>query len=55
MTICADYAEVFETEIRPRRRARNRARRLAAYALWAALLIIRPQLALEILRERRGA
>jgi hypothetical protein len=53
MTICADYAEVFETEIRPRRRAASRARRAAAYALWAGLFLIRPRLALQILRESR--
>lgn len=53
MTICADYAEVFEREIRPRRRAAGRARRAAAYALWTALFLIRPRLALQILRERR--
>ena len=55
MTICADYAEVFETEIRPRRRAVSRARRVAAYAVWAGLFIVRPRLAVQILRERRGA
>jgi hypothetical protein len=54
MTICADYAELFETEIRPRRRAASRARKALAWTLWTALLIIRPKLALEILRERRG-
>ena len=53
MTICADYAEVFEREIRPRRRAASRARRAAACALWAGLFLIRPRLALQILRERR--
>jgi hypothetical protein len=53
MTICADYAEVFETEIRPRRRAASRARRAAAYALWAGLFLIRPRLALQILGESR--
>ena len=52
MAIVADYAEVFETEIRPRRRASNRARRAAAYALWAALFLVRPGLARQILRER---
>lgn len=51
MTVCADYAEVFETEIRPRRRAANRARRAAAYLVWAGLFLIRPRLALQILRE----
>jgi hypothetical protein len=54
MTICADYAEVFETEIRPRRRAVSRARRALAYALWAGLFVVRPRLALEILRDRRS-
>ena len=54
MTICADYAELFETEIRPRRRAASRLRRAGAYALWAGLFLIRPRLALQILRERRG-
>ena len=53
MTVCADYAEVFEREIRPRRRVASRARRAAAYALWTALFLIRPRLALQILRERR--
>jgi hypothetical protein len=53
MTVCADYAEVFEREIRPRRRVASRARRAAAYALWTGLLLIRPRLALQILRERR--
>jgi hypothetical protein len=53
MTACADYAEVFEREIRPRRRAASRARRAAAYAVWLALFVVRPRLALQILRERR--
>lgn len=52
MSACADYAEVFETEIRPRRRPASRLRRIAAWALWCGLLLIRPKLALEILRER---
>lgn len=54
MTICADYAEVFETEIRPRRRAASRARRLLAYVVWAALFVVRPRLAVEILRDRQS-
>jgi hypothetical protein len=54
MTICADYAELFETEVRPRRRPANRIRQAFAYGLWAVLFLIRPQLALQILRERRG-
>jgi len=45
-----DYATVFETEIRPRRRAR----RAAALALWTGLLLVRPGLAREIWREARG-
>jgi hypothetical protein len=53
MTVCADYAELFEAEIRPRRRAANRARKALAWALWAGLLLIRPKLALQILRERQ--
>jgi len=53
MTACADYAEVFEREIRPRRRPASHARRLAAYAVWTGLFLIRPKLALQILRERR--
>ena len=48
MTICADYARLYETEFRPRRRAR----RLLARMLWAALLIVRPRLAMQIWRER---
>jgi hypothetical protein len=53
MTACADYAELFEREIRPRRRAASRARRAAAYALWAGLFLIRPRLAVQIWRERK--
>ena len=49
MTICADYAELYETEFRPRRRAR----RWLAYVVWAGLLLIRPRLAMEIWRARR--
>jgi len=54
MTICADYAELFEAEIRPRRQLASRLRRAAAYALWAGLFVVRPRLALQIWRERRG-
>lgn len=50
MTIVADYANLFETEIRPRRRG---LRYLAVLAVWAGLFVIRPGLALEIWRERR--
>ena len=53
MAICADYAELYECEIRPRRRVVSRVRRAAAWALWSGLLLIRPRLAVEILKERR--
>jgi hypothetical protein len=55
MAICADYAELYETEIRPRRRARNRARRALAYVVWGGLFLMRPRLALKIWRERAAA
>lgn len=50
MTIACDYANLFEHEIRPRRRLT----RLAAMALWAGLFLVRPKLALQIWQERRG-
>jgi len=52
MSACADYAEVFEHDIRPRRRPARRLHRAAAWALWCGLLLVRPRLALRILRER---
>ena len=52
MTACADYAEVYESDVRPRRRSLGRS--AAAWALWSALLLIRPRLALQILRERKS-
>lgn len=45
-----DYAQVYETEYRPGRRAR----RVIARALWAVLFLLRPALALSILDERRS-
>ncbi|WP_309088898.1 hypothetical protein [Phenylobacterium sp.] len=48
MTATLDYAQLFETEFRPRRRLR----RIAARILLAALFVIRPRLALSILSER---
>lgn len=48
MTATLDYAQVFETEFRPRARLR----RLLARALWAGVFLIRPRLALAIWRER---
>lgn len=50
MTIACDYAAVFELEVRPRR---NLARRAAAVAVWTALFLVRPKLAVTIWREAR--
>ena len=43
-----DYAQVFESEFRPSRRLR----RAVARVVWAGLFVVRPRLALAILRER---
>ena len=43
-----DYAQVFENEYRPSRRVR----RAVARVVWAGLFVVRPRLALSILRER---
>ena len=43
-----DYAQVFENEYRPSRRIR----RAVARVVWAGLFIVRPRLAIQILRER---
>lgn len=43
-----DYANVFETEYRPRRRLKRAVARL----LLAGLFVVRPRLALEIWRAR---
>ena len=45
-----DYAQLFETDYRPRRRS---VKRFAARTLWFGLLLVRPRLALQILRDRR--
>lgn len=50
MTVVADYAALYEFEIRPRRRAR----RALALAVWSGLFLVRPKLALEVWRERGG-
>ena len=50
MTVVADYAALYELEIRPR----HRVRRALALTVWAGLFLVRPKLALEIWRERRG-
>jgi hypothetical protein len=44
----ADYANVFELDIRPRRR---RLRYLGVLVVWAGLFLVRPKLALAIWRE----
>jgi len=49
MTVIADYANLYETEFRPRRRG---VRYLGVLAVWLALLAIRPRLTLAIWRER---
>ncbi len=51
MTVIADYATLYETVIRPRRR---HLRRLTVLAVWLGLFLVRPELALQIWRERRG-
>jgi hypothetical protein len=50
MSVIADYAQLYETEIRPRRRS---LRYLGVLAVWGALFLLRPGLALAIWRERR--
>ena len=52
MSAIADYANLYETEIRPRRR---RLRHLGVLAVWSLLFLVRPRLALAIWRERRDA
>jgi hypothetical protein len=50
MTVIADYANLYETEIRPRRRG---LRYLGVLAVWLALFAVRPRLAISLWRERR--
>jgi hypothetical protein len=45
----ADYARYYETEVRPRRRS---PRYIWVLAVWTALFLVQPCLALEIWRER---
>jgi hypothetical protein len=55
MSVIADYANLYETGIRPRRplhRQRRGLRYLCVLAVWAALFLVRPRLALSIWRER---
>ena len=49
MTVIADYAHLYETVIRARRRAPHY---LWVLTVWLALFLVRPRLALEIWRER---
>ena len=49
MRATADYARYYETEVR---RRRPRARYIWVLAVWAALFLVRPALALEIWRGR---
>lgn len=51
MSSIADYATLYETRIRPRRRG---LRYVAVLAVWAGLFLVRPALALSIWRDRRG-
>jgi hypothetical protein len=46
----ADYANLYETQIRPRRRG---LRYLGVLLVWGALFLVRPRLAVAIWRERR--
>ncbi len=45
-----DYAQVYENEFRTSRRLK----RAAARVLWLALFAVRPNLALQVLAERRS-
>lgn len=45
-----DYAQVYENEYRPSRRLR----RAVARVLWVGLLLVRPGLAMQVLREASG-
>jgi hypothetical protein len=49
MSVIADYAQLYETEIRPRRR---RLRYLGVLCVWTGLFLVRPRLALSIWRDR---
>jgi hypothetical protein len=50
MSAIADYANLYEAEIRSRRR---RLRYLGVLLVWSALFLVRPALALKIWRECR--
>jgi hypothetical protein len=50
MSAIADYARLYETDIRPRRRG---LRYLDVLAVWVALFLVRPRLAVAIWRDCR--
>jgi hypothetical protein len=52
MSVIADYANLYETQIRPRRLRRRKAglRYLGVLLVWAALFAARPRLVLAIWR-----
>ncbi|HEX3888779.1 MAG TPA: hypothetical protein VHW05_14895 [Phenylobacterium sp.] len=50
MSVIADYARLYETEIRPRRH--SSVRYLGVLLVWTGLFLVRPRLALEIWREK---
>jgi hypothetical protein len=50
MSVIADYANLYETEIRLRRKS---LRYLGVLLVWSALFVVRPGLALSIWRETR--
>lgn len=55
MSVIADYANLYETRIRPRRaffRLRRGLRYLGVLLVWSALFLVRPGLALAIWREK---
>ena len=45
-----DYAQLYEAEYRPGRRLK----RFAARLLWLGMFVVRPDLALQVLAERRS-
>lgn len=48
MSTALDYARLYEAEYRPARRVR----RAVARVIWAGLFVVRPSVALRILRDR---
>lgn len=48
MTVIADYAQLYEAEIRPRKKS---VKYVAVLIVWGLLFVVRPRLALAIWRE----